>query len=302
MNQSRISLFLVLGWMASLFSAEQSSASSLPEGQIYPYKTTNGNTKEIEVFLPKNHEPAKSSVPGIIMFHGGGWVKGHREQFRYLCHYFSTRGIVAATVSYQFTTKEALKSAASTESPKRICITDAKSAIRWFKQNAKMLGIDPDKIITGGGSAGAHISLLATTTPGLDDPEDPLDYDTSVKGYLLFNPALEVKDKEDPAVDFLQHLHADLPPAIIFYGDQDKWRKKRWQAAKAKMAALDLSESIDLLIAPGQGHGFFNDQPWTDITLIAADKFLHKLGYLEGEPTLQKPETKEHLVSKKLDD
>ncbi len=42
------------------------------------------------------------------------------------------------------------------------------------------LGIDPARVITGGGSAGGHISALATMNPGLDAPADPQDIGTSV--------------------------------------------------------------------------------------------------------------------------
>jgi hypothetical protein len=40
----------------------------------------------------------------------------------------------------------------------------------------------------------------------------------------------------------------------------------------------------------GQGHGFFNKDPWKTITLAEADRFLASLGWLEGEPALQVPE------------
>jgi hypothetical protein len=47
-----------------------------------------------------------------------------------------------------------------------------------------------------------------------------------------------------------------------------------------------------------QRHAFFNRQPWTDVTLIEADRFLKALGYLEGEPTLAMPKTGEKLVKR----
>ena len=53
-----------------------------------------------------------------------------------------------------------------------------------------------------------------------------------------------------------------------------------------------------LLIAEGMGHGFFNRQPWADVTLIAADKFLKELGFIEGEPTLAAPKTGEKLTKR----
>ena len=275
--------------------AKQVTSIDAPLGKVHIYKNEGGTAREIEIFFPKNHNLTTKAVPGIIMFHGGGWGGGHRKQFRYLCHYFSTRGLVAATVTYQLASKASAKTAKGTKSRKRVCITDAKSAIRWYKQNAKKLGIDPRKIVAGGGSAGGHISLLATTNPGLNDPRDTKKYDTTVAAYLLFNPALSIADVKDSEVDFLQHLKDDLPPAIVFFGSKDRWLKNGWKAASAKISSLKITDSVDVRIAEGQDHGFFNRTPWADVTLIEADKFLRTLGYLKGDPTLKMPETGEKL-------
>ena len=287
-------IFLILLPLSCL-DAKQVNSADVPVGKVQIYKNEGDTAREIEIFFPKDHDPAQKAVPGIIMFHGGGWGGGHRKQFRYLCHYFSTRGLVAATVTYKLASKAGPKNAKGTESRKRVCITDAKSAIRWYKQNAKRLGINPLKIIAGGGSAGGHISLLATTNPGLNDPSDTRKYDTTVAAYLLFNPALSASDAKDPQVDFLQHLKDDLPPAMVFFGSEDTWLKKGWKTASAKMTSLKISDSVDVRIANGQGHGFFNRQPWSDVTLIEADRFLKALGYLEGNPTLIMPKTGESL-------
>ena len=287
-------IFLIL-LPFSCLDAKKVNSADAPVGKVHIYKNKGDIAREIEIFFPKDHAPETTAVPGIIMFHGGGWGGGHRKQFRYLCHYFSTRGLVAATVTYKLASKAGNKNVKGTESRKRVCITDAKSAIRWYKENAKKLGIDPLKIIAGGGSAGGHISLLATTNPGLNDPSDTKKYDTTVAAYLLFNPALSASDAKDPQVDFLQHLKDDLPPAMVFFGSEDTWLKKGWKAASAKMTSLKISDSIEVRIANGQGHGFFNRQPWTDVTLIEADRFLTALGYLEGDPALIMPKTGEKL-------
>ena len=287
-------LFLIL-LPFSCLDAKQVNSAGAPVGKVQVYKNEGDTAREIEIFFPKDHDPATKAVPGIIMFHGGGWGGGHRKQFRYLCHYFSTRGLVAATVTYKLASKAGTKNVKGTESRKRVCITDAKSAIRWYKQNAEKLGIDPLKIIAGGGSAGGHISLLATTNPGLNDPSDTKKHDTTVAAYLLFNPALSASDAKDPQVDFLQYLKDDLPPAMVFFGSEDTWLKKGWKAASTKMTSLKISDSVEVRIANGQGHGFFNRQPWTDVTLIEADRFLKALGYLEGDPTLIMPKTGEKL-------
>jgi acetyl esterase/lipase len=262
-------------------------------GKSYIYKTSAGKPREMEIYFPPHHDPAKAKVPGIILFHGGGWSGGTLDQFRAACAYFSSRGLVCATAEYQMLGKAAAKLPAG-ESKKRVCVTDAKSAIRWFKQHAGELGIDPKRIITGGGSAGGHISALATMNPSLNDPADPKDIDTRVVAYLWFNPAFSPGDDKDSEIDILRHLKTDLPPAIVFFGDKDTW-KQGWDTAHAKWNSLG-TKTIDLQIAPGQAHSFFNKDPWRTLTLIAADRFLVKQGLLTGEPTLQAPATGEKLI------
>ncbi|MCE2959341.1 MAG: alpha/beta hydrolase [Akkermansiaceae bacterium] len=263
-------------------------------GKPFFYKISAGIERKIEIFFPPNHDPAKTKVPGVILFHGGGWSGGDLSQFRYACAYLSSRGLVCATAEYQMLGKAGMAKLGKGESKKRACVTDAKSAIRWFKKNADELGIDPARVITGGGSAGGHISALATMNPGLNDPADPRDIDTKVVAYLWFNPAFDVKDNSDPEIDILTHLKADLPPAIVFFGDKDTW-KVGWDAAHAKWKTLG-TKTIDLRIAPGQGHSFFNKDPWRTVTLIAADDFLVKHGFLTGKTTLTAPASGEKLV------
>jgi dienelactone hydrolase len=216
------------------------------------------------------------------------------SQFRIACAYFASRGIVCATAEYQMLNGADAKKLPPGVTKKRVCVTDAKSAIRWFKQHAGELGIDPKRIITGGGSAGGHISALATLNPGLNDPVDPKDIDTSVVAYLWFNPAFEPGDEKDAEIDILRHVKADLPPAIAFFGDQDTW-KKGWDIAFAKWQKVG-NKSIDYQIAAGQTHSFFNKDPWQTVTLIAADRFLVKHGLLTGEPTLKAPASGEKLT------
>ena len=281
------SLFLCVFSGASL-------AAEPPAGKPYTYKTSAGKERRMEIYFPPNHDPARSKVPGLVLFHGGGWGGGSLAQFRPACAYFASRGLVCATAEYRMVNKSEPSKLAEGESRKGVCVTDAKSAICWFKQHAGEFGIDPNRIITGGGSAGGHISALATMNPGLNDPADPKDIDTRVVAYLWFNPAFSPEDKEDPGVDVLRHMKADLPPAIVFFGDQDGWMKG-WGIAHARWKAIG-ANGIELQIAPGQPHGFYKGGPWQAVTLIAADSFLVKHGLLTGEPTLAMPASGEKLV------
>ena len=266
-------------------------------GKSVVYKHSAGKPRRMEIFSPPNHDPSKSKVPGLILFHGGAWAGGSLDQFRVACSYFASRGLVCATAEYQMLNAKDTKQLPPGETRKRVCITDAKSAIRWFKQHAAELGVDSDRIITGGGSAGGHISVLATTNPGLNDPADPAGTDTHVAAYLLFNPAFALDDSNDPEVDVRKYLKAKLPPAIVFFGDQDQW-KKGWDLALSDLKTAG-NKTTEVYLAIGQAHGFFNKDPWRTTTLIAADRFLVQQGFLSGEPTLKAPATGEKLVAEK---
>ena len=194
-----------------------------PPGKVYVYKTSAGVPQQMEIYFPPDHNPATASVPGMILFHGGSWRGGSLEQFRGVCAYFASRGLVCATANYSVYNGKKLPVAAMI---KRVCISDAKSAIRWFKQHAKELGVDPKRIISGGGSAGGHVATIATLSSGLNAPADPQDIDTSVIAYLWFNPAYAPGDEKDPEVDALRYIKPNMPPSIVFFGDQDGYKKR----------------------------------------------------------------------------
>jgi dienelactone hydrolase len=283
------------------FAAEtaQTPVQTAAAGKVYVYKTSGGEERQMEIFFPPNHDPAKSKVPGIIFFHGGSWLSGSLAEYRSTCAYFAGRGLVCATADYQMlkmSRTEASKLPAG-ETHKRVCVIDAKSAIRWFKQHADEFGIDPDRIITGGTSAGGHISALATMNPGLNDPSDPKDIDTIVVAYIWVNPAFSGGDCKAPEIDVMNYLKADQPPTIVFFGDKDGY-KKSWDAGPyTKWQALG-TRSIEYLIAPGENHGFWNfSAQWQTVMLIATDRFLVKHGLLTGETTLTMPESGEKFIS-----
>ena len=286
---------LMLAIVAYGADAAKSADPSAPHGKSYVYKQSGGEAQELEVYFPKNWDAKTSKVPGVLLFHGGGWSGGTLDQFRHACHYLASRGLVAATANYRMLHKDAIAKLPAGQSRKRVCITDAKSAIRWFKQHAAELGIDPNRVITGGGSAGGHIAVLATQNAGLNDPADPPGIDTSVVAYLLFNPALSPDDRIDAEVDALHYLKPTFAPSIAFFGTTDKY-KNGWDAARNRLKGLG-NQSSQLWLAEGQKHSFFNKDPWRTLTLIAADRFLVQHGLLQGEPTLAPPATGESLVA-----
>ena len=257
-------------------------------GKKYTYKTSGGKPRGIEVFSPANHDPAAKKAPGIILFHGGNWTDGTPAEFHDACRYFASRGLVAATVDYRMLLPygpEKDKDPKSGMTRKQVCVCDAKSAIRWFKEYAEALGVDPAQIVVGGGSAGGHIAVLASTTPDLDDPTDPPGIDTSVAAYVLWAPACTEADANDPPIDARRHVGKNFAPAVVFFGTEDTWLKHWKNLTQYSIRPRGGAEPV-VWLAQGGDHVVFGKPDWRLATLAAADRFLVDRGFLTGVSTL----------------
>lgn len=263
-------------------------------GKVIAYKSVRGQAQNLEVYFPPNHQVGKSKVPGVLLFHGGGWSGGDLNQFRYACDYFARRGLVAATANYRMHTKEEADRLPAGISRKRICITDARSAIRFMKSHADEWGLDPQRVIVGGGSAGGHLAVLSSMTSGLDDPQDDLTIDTTAVAWLLFNPVFTLDGKDgDPLVDVFPHLRPQLPPAVFIFGTKDSW-KPASDALVMKLRAQ--ANQAAMWVAVDQGHSFWFKNPWYDLTLAECDRFLVGLGLLQGTAPDLQPKPDQQLV------
>ena len=88
------------------------------------------------------------------------------------------------------------------------------------------------------------------------------------------------------------NVSKDDPPAIVFLGSADKLIPvKTAQDFKATMQKSGIQ--CDVRIFEGKPHGFFNygrdgNKSYYE-TVTAMDKFLARLGWISGPPTLQQP-------------
>ncbi len=259
--------------------------------QAETYKTIGDVKLQLHIFEPKGGP--KTNRPAIVFFFGGGWTNGSPAQFEQQCRYLAGRGMVAITADYRVGSRHKVNPTA--------CVADAKSALRWVRQNAARLGIDPKRIAAGGGSAGGHLAAAIATVPGFEEPGEDLKISAMPDALVLFNPALvlapfegfEMKGFEsrvgaermgtDPKnISPAHHVKRGTPPTIIFHGKADTTVPYSTVEAFAQ-AMQKAGNRCEVAGYEGQVHGFFNygRKPGRyEETVAAMDKFLVSLGWL----------------------
>ncbi len=258
------------------------------------YKSIEDVELKIYIFNPKNHKPSDQR-PAIIFFFGGGWKGGDPKQFANQCKYLSDRGMVAMTADYRVASRHGVKAID--------CVADAKSAIRWVRTHAARLGVDPNRIAAGGGSAGGHLAACAGVVAGYENASDAGSISSIPNAMVLFNPALVLDnlDGETPIpeakleelrtrigdepknISPAHHVKSGLSPTIIFHGKGDTTVPYR-TAEVFTEAMHKAGNRCELVGFENQKHGFFNfgrdDNSSYKQTVAAMDRFLVSLGYL----------------------
>ncbi|MDA0969790.1 MAG: alpha/beta hydrolase [Planctomycetota bacterium] len=250
------------------------------------YKQASGDDLWIYRFDPAVHDPAADRRPAVVFFFGGGWNGGTVKQFQQQARYLAGRGMVAFVADYRVKSRQGTAPDA--------CVADGKSAVRWIRANADRLGVDPDRIAAGGGSAGGHVAAATGICDGLDDPaDDNQEISSKANALLLFNPVYDNgpegygHDRVKPwfpAISPAHNISADDPPTIVFLGTRDTLipveTAERFDAA-LKAAGI----RSELWLYPDQPHGFFNESKSQESflnTVERMDAFLVSLGWLTG--------------------
>ena len=268
--------------------------------KVEHYQSGGKERMSLYVFQPADRKPGEAR-PAAVFFFGGGWTNGSPAQFEPHCRYLASRGMVAVAVDYRVASRHQTKVADA--------IIDAKSAMRWVRAHTAELGVDPQRIAAGGGSAGGHLAASCALLPGFDESGEPKTADSTPNALLLFNPALALAPLDDddvkaesPALERLverfgakpkdvspaHHVRSGAPPTIIFHGRDDQTVPFASIEAFAKRMKAS-GARCDVAAYAGKGHGFFNvgrgDAETVRETFRRMDAFLVSLGWIRGEAT-----------------
>lgn len=168
--------FLSLNVLAQERYKEEITDSSKVETVTYAFK--DGKSLEMDVYSPAFDNQAKR--PLIFYVHGGGFSGGSRNEpgIQAFCKRLARHGYVVSSISYRLT-REGKESGFGCDCPavdKRNTFNDAvedlQDATFFMIKNRDKMGIDPQKIILSGSSAGAETVLNTGYQPpycyGLD--------------------------------------------------------------------------------------------------------------------------------------
>lgn len=242
------------------------------------YKKVKKDKLYLHMFYPK--KKSKKRVPAAIFFFAGGWSSGNAKQFYPQAQHLAEKGMVGISAEYRIRNIH--------KTTPFDALEDAKTAIRFLRKNAKKLGINPNKIIAGGASAGGHLAAAAGTINGYNSKEDDLSISPVPNGLILFNPVYDNSPngyaygrigKEYKKFSPLHNISGKMPPAIVLLGTKDAIipvsTAKKFQRLMKKAGVKS-----ELRLYKDQHHGFFNyhrSKKYYRKTVKEMDKFLKKI-------------------------
>jgi acetyl esterase/lipase len=179
---------------------------------------------QLDIYAPAGR---KKPRPVLVFIHGGDWVSGDKELYKFLGARLARKGIVAAVINYRLAAGLTYREMAA----------DAASAVGWVNKHIADYGGDPGAIFVAGHSAGGHLGALIA----LDQKYfDSLRVENPIRGVVLIDaggldmysylmehqageakrylPTFTNRPEEWKAASPLYHLSAGAPPLLIYRG------------------------------------------------------------------------------------
>lgn len=249
---------------------------------IKTYKTIDGFDLDAHIFYPPDFKIGDKR-PALVFFHGGSWYCGKVEWGFGDCKHFAALGFVTISAEYRVYDRQGVTPIE--------CVTDAKSMIRWMRKNADELGIDPNKIVASGASAGGHLVACAGIIPGFDDPSEDLKISSVPNAmifyYSCFDPTLDpwyvkqAQKRTNPESCSPNHnIGQNIPPALVFHGTSDKMCPF-WTAQEFCQKMTEAGNHCELNAFEGAGHFFTFQEKYAAEVDRRVEKFLKSLGYFK---------------------
>ncbi len=190
------------------------------------YSRAAGESLRLDACVPNGKGP----FPAAILVHGGGWTGGDKSKgVDPLFAPLSGAGIAWFSINYRHAPKYHFPAS----------VEDVEAAIRWVKEHAAKLNVDPRRLALVGESAGGHLVVMAVVRAKEDTrvaavvpfyaPVD-LVADSERRGGLslslreLFGRPSEIDEQATQLLreaSPINYVRPGLPPFLLLHGTAD---------------------------------------------------------------------------------
>lgn len=244
----------------------------------------------VHLYLPRDLRDGDPR-PCLLFFHGGGWMRGNVVQLAPHALHFVDRGAVCGLVEYRH--RGNCPGARPVDAPE-----DAGAALRYVRQHAEELHVDPDRIVTVGACAGANAAGTlalggASAKSGVGEGERgdtprpaaaillSAIYDVA-KGSYGYEACREPSDAK--SVCLSRRIDSGAAPMLMLHGNAD--RLVPFEEAEAFAAKLERKKvSAKLVEFEGRERDFFHlnfDPASFEVVLSEMENFLVATKLLEA--------------------
>ena len=152
LNNTFLKWSAMLGWI-DMVDTKPETPQNIEVFNDLEFKKTEQRSLFLDIYRENDID---NPTPLIIFVHGGSWTKGNKKDYLIYLLSYAEKGFVTASLSYRF----------SQEAKFPAAVEDIICGIKWLKNNAVEYGIDSNNVAIVGGSAGAHLALMAAYTMG----------------------------------------------------------------------------------------------------------------------------------------
>lgn len=185
---------------------------------LITFRTVGNTPLRMRKVRPAGWNKSKR-LPVIVMYFGGGWSGDCAGEFKWMKNYFVDQGFVVLIAEYRLGAPIEQKA-----------IPDSKAAVRWVRNNADSLGIDPQKIIALGSSAGGHLAAAVGSVKGFELSGENLAVSSRPNCAISLWPVMDLTKSfgnmtsVDPKlVSPAWAMDDSVPPILVMTGGNDPY-------------------------------------------------------------------------------
>ncbi|MCX2750028.1 alpha/beta hydrolase [Arthrobacter sp. MI7-26] len=198
------------------------------------------------------HSETADSNPIFIFIHGGEWRLGTKEMYSFLAPAFLDAGIDFVSLDFSLIPSVRIPEMSS----------QIHEAVRWIYNHSRELGGNPDQIVIGGHSSGAHLAavLAVSDWTGYSVPQDVVKGALCLSGVYDLYPVIlsyrkgfvSLSTEEVLSYSPIRHISPERKGGfIVSHGTRETPEFQRQSAAFAAMLGAG---ARDLVVMEDRDH------------------------------------------------